>query len=157
MVRSRRMVPFAILATIILAQSAGAANKPDENSPPQGAAAATFEQPMSVVQAQAVTALTVLGCELKTQLPSYVEGKRVRKVGVFVGSGGETLRVWLAEVEGRTEVRVSTSKTFVGGAGQKNWDKQIVEEITKGLAQAAPVEAPVTADPPVEETPTTGT
>lgn len=140
---------FAITAVMMFATVAHAAKKADESSPPAGAPSATFEQPLAAVQVQAVNALTVLGCELNKQLPNYVEGKRVRKVGVFVGSGGETLRVWLAEVAGKTEVRVSTSKTFVGGAGQKNWDKQIVEEITKGLAQpaAATTPAPEAATP----------
>ena len=135
---------FAVVAIMLLAHDASAASNADENSPPAGAANATFDQPIAAVQVQAVNALTVLGCEFKKQLPNYVEGKRVRKVGVFVGSGGETLRVWLAEVGGKIEVRVSTSKTFVGGAGQKNWDKQIVEEITKGLAQPVAAQAPAT-------------
>jgi hypothetical protein len=139
---------------MVLAHGADAANKADENSPPAGPAAATFEQPMATVQTQAVSALTELGCEIIKELPNYVEGKRVRKIGVFVGSGGETLRVWLAEAGGKTEVRVSTSKTFVGRAGQKDWDSQIVEAITKGLSPAASGEAP--AAPVAETTPSTG-
>ena len=143
---------FAVMAMMLLTHGVNAASNTDENSPPAGAPSATFDQPIAAVQVQAVNALTVLGCEFKKQLPNYVEGKRVRKVGVFVGSGGETLRVWLAEVDGKTEVRVSTSKTFVGGAGQKNWDKQITEEITKGLAQAS-----TAAEQPAANAPATGT
>jgi hypothetical protein len=118
----------------ILAGTADAAKSKDERSPPAGEPNAVFEAPMAKVREQAVNALTVLGCEFKKQLPDYLEGKRSRKIGVMVGSGGETLRVWLSEVEGKTEVRVSTDKTFVGGAGQKNWDKEIIEELKKGMA-----------------------
>ena len=32
-------------------------------------------------------------------------------------------------------MKVKTSKTFVGGAGQKNWDKEVLAEITKTLGQ----------------------
>lgn len=147
---------FAVMTMMVLAHSANAASNADENSPPTAAANATFDQPIAAVQVQAINALTVLGCEFKKQLPNYVEGKRVRKVGVFVGSGGETLRVWLAEVGGKTEVRVSTSKTFVGGAGQKNWDTQIVEEITKGLAQPPGATEVPAAEQPPESIPTAG-
>lgn len=138
---------LALVAVMTFAGAAQAAKNIDENSPPDGAPNATFEQSMSVVQEQAVNALTVLGCEFKKQLPNYLEGKRVRKVGVFVGSGGETLRVWLAEANGKTEVRVNTNKTFVGGAGQKNWDNQIIEEITKGLTQSPAAESPAAPQP----------
>ena len=118
-----------------LAATAFAANKKgkDESSPPDAAPNAEFSQPIAKVQEASVNALVVLGCEIKKQLPNYVEGKRTRKVGAFVGSGGETLRVWLSEANGKTAIRVSTDKTFVGGAGQKNWDAEVVAEITKGV------------------------
>jgi hypothetical protein len=41
----------------------------------------------------AFDALTVIGCSIKKEEAAYVEGKRDRKVGVFVGSGGETVSV----------------------------------------------------------------
>jgi hypothetical protein len=126
----------AIVLTLVLSASANAANKKgkDENSPPDAAPNASFSTPMDKVQVAAVNALVTLGCEIKKQLPNYVEGKRTRKVGVFVGSGGETLRIWLTEANGKTSVKVSTEKTFVGGAGQKNWDKEVVDELVKGIA-----------------------
>lgn len=124
----------AILLASMLAMSAFAAKKgKDETSPPDTAPNAEFSKPMAKVKEASLNALVVLGCEIKKDLPNYVEGKRVRKVGAFVGSGGETLRVWLSEAGGKTSIKVSTDKTFVGGAGQKNWDKELVEEITKGV------------------------
>jgi hypothetical protein len=125
----------ALLLASTLAASAYAANKKgkDESSPPDAPANAEFSQSMAKVQEASVNALVVLGCEIKKQLPNYVEGKRTRKVGAFVGSGGETLRVWLTEENGKTSIKVSTDKTFVGGAGQKNWDEELVAEIKKGV------------------------
>ena len=127
-------VGIAVLLASLLAASAYAAKKgKDETSPPDAAPNAEFAKPMAKVKEASLNALVVLGCEIKKDLPNYVEGKRVRKVGAFVGSGGETLRVWLSEANGKTSIKVSTDKTFVGGAGQKNWDKELVEEITKGV------------------------
>lgn len=128
-IKANRWLTVLLLASMSL--TAYAAKHADENSPPDGEPNATFEAPMAKVQESAVNALTVLGCEIKKQLPNYVEGKRLRKVGAFVGSGGETLRVWLSEADGKTSIKVGTQRTFVGGAGQKNWDKEIVEEIAK--------------------------
>lgn len=128
----------SVLLLLLISMAAWAAKNKDENSPPDGAPKAVIEQPMAKVQEQAVNALVVLGCEIKKQLPNYVEGKRVRKVGVFVGSGGETIRVWLSEADGKTSVKVTTDKTFVGGAGQKNWDEETVAEIQKGVSESVP-------------------
>ena len=137
LVNSRSL--FTRLAVFVfasaLAATAYAAKKgKDESSPPDTAPNANFSMPLAKVHKASVDALVVLGCEIKKDLPNYVEGKRTRKVGAFVGSGGETLRVWLTESGGKTSIKVSTDKTFVGGAGQKNWDKELVEEITKAIA-----------------------
>jgi hypothetical protein len=138
-----RFSSFLVLA--MLSATVWAAKNKDENSPPDGEPKAVFEQPIAKVQEQTVNALVTLGCEIKKQLPNYVEGKRVRKVGVFVGSGGETIRVWLAEQDGKTSIKVTTDKTFVGGAGQKNWDQETVDEITKAVNAPAATEAPAAA------------
>jgi hypothetical protein len=145
-----RLIPMMLLA--VFSVNALAAKNKDENSPPAGDPKAVFDQPLVKVQEQAVNALVVLGCEIKKQLPNYVEGKRVRKVGVFVGSGGETIRVWLSEIDGKTGVKVTTDKTFLGGAGQKNWDQPTLDEITKALA-AAPASAPAPAAEPAPADP----
>lgn len=130
----------------------GPAYAKDKSAPPEGEPRAVFDQPAEKVQKAAVDALVVLGCGLKKQEPTYVEGKRTRKVGAFVGSGGETLRVWLdtAQPE-KTAVRVSSEKTFLGMAGQKNWDDQIVAEMTKVLSPGAtetPAAAPAATESP---------
>ncbi|MGC1521434.1 MAG: hypothetical protein WA803_07840 [Steroidobacteraceae bacterium] len=100
---------------------------------------ATFDQPMTAVHKAAVDALAVIGCTIKKEDPAYIEGKRERKFGVFVGSGGETVSVTLSEAApGKVGVDIRTARTFVGAAGQKNWDKPVLDEITKQLSTPAP-------------------
>jgi hypothetical protein len=102
---------------------------------------ATLDHPMEAVRKAAIDALTVIGCTIKKEDPAYIEGKREHKVGVFVGSGGETVTVTLSDAGGgKVGVDIKTAKTFVGGAGQKNWDQPVLDEMTKTLA-AAPATA----------------
>jgi hypothetical protein len=102
----------------------------------------TFEKPMPDVQKAAVDALTTVGVEIKKQEPNVVEGKRKNKVGLFVGSGGEILTVTMTEIDaGKTSAKVRTTKTFVGRAGQKVWDQQVLEEMSKVLGVSPPAVA----------------
>jgi hypothetical protein len=103
---------------------------------------ATLDQPISSVHKAAIDALTVIGCTIKKEEATYIEGKRERKIGAFVGSGGETVSVTLSEAAaGKVAVDIRTAKTFVGGAGQKNWDQPVLDEMTKVLAAPAPAPA----------------
>ena len=80
-------------------------------------------------------ALVVTGFDVTKQDPTYVEGFRPRKIGFFVGSGGETVGIWLAtKGPNQTEVRIDTAKSFAGYAGQKNWDTEILNEMKKSLS-----------------------
>jgi hypothetical protein len=99
---------------------------------------ATLDHPIQVAQKAAVNALTVIGCTIKKEDPTYVEGKREHKVGVFVGSGGETVSVTLtAAGDGKVSVNIRTKKSFVGMAGQKNWDQPVLDEMLKSLSAPA--------------------
>lgn len=105
----------------------------------------TFDKPMADVQKAAVDALTTIGVSIKKQEPNLVEGKRKNKVGLFVGSGGEILTVSLNSLDAsKTEAKVRTTKTFAGRAGQKVWDQQIIEEMSKSLGVSPPA-APAAA------------
>jgi len=105
----------------------------------------TFDKPIEDVQKAAVDALTTVGAPPSKQEPNFVEGKRKNKMGMMVGSGGEMLSVALTSVEtGKTQAKVRTTKTFVGRAGQKVWDQQILEEMAKVLGVSAPA-APAAA------------
>jgi hypothetical protein len=99
---------------------------------------ATLDHPIEVAQKAAVNALTVIGCTIKKEDPNYVEGKREHKVGVFVGSGGETVSVTLTPTgDGKVGINIRTKKSFVGMAGQKNWDQPVLDEMLKSLAAPA--------------------
>ncbi len=104
-------------------------------SAPEKATPVVFDHSLAATQQAAVDALTVIGCDIKTQDPNYVEGRRPNKMGLFVGSGGETVQVWLTEIgPEKTSVQVQTKKSLVGLAGQKNWDAQVLEEMRNALA-----------------------
>ena len=81
--------------------------------------------------------MAVVGCsKMRKDTDTYVECKRPNKMGAFVGSGGEIIKVSIAAVsESQTSVNVQTKKTFMGIAGQKNWDQPMADEIAKALAQ----------------------
>ncbi len=105
----------------------------------------TFDKPIVEVQKAAVDALTTVGAPPSKQEPNFVEGKRKNKMGLMVGSGGEVLSVALTSVDGgKTQAQVRTTKTFVGRAGQKVWDQQILDEMAKTLGASTPA-APATA------------
>lgn len=61
-----------------------------------------------------------------------LKAERNRHIGVLVGSGGEELSVKFNEVSSNSTFVTATTKTgFVGGAGQKAWSCQIVDEMVK--------------------------
>ena len=106
----------------------------------------TFDKSLVDVQKAAVDALTTVGAVPSKQEPNFVEGKRKNKVGLMVGSGGEMLSVTLTSVDGgKTQAKVRTTKTFVGRAGQKVWDQQILDEMAKVLGVSTPAVPATTA------------
>lgn len=122
-----------ILLGLVSALVVGCASTPVAGD---AAPIAVFQQPIEPVQKAAVDALVVTGFDVTKQEPAYVEGFRPRKVGFFVGSGGETVGIWLAEQgPNKTEARVDTAKSLVGIVGQKNWDAEILSEMRKSLTQ----------------------
>lgn len=126
---------FTLAAALAVALFAGCASTPQASD---AKTKTVFDLPQERVQKAAQDALVVTGFEIKKQEPNYVEGYRPRKVGVFVGSGGESVGVWLTALAAdKTEVKIKTAKTFVGGAGQKNWDSAVLAELTKSLGAAA--------------------
>jgi hypothetical protein len=100
-----------------------------KGKPPTG-----FQQPLDKTREATLRALTFVGCEVKKNQTYYVSGRRPNKMGLFVGSGGETVEVFLnPKGEKETEVWVDTDLSFVGLAGQQDWSKQVMQEITNIL------------------------
>jgi hypothetical protein len=89
-----------------------------------------------VVQKAALDSLIVSGFEIQKTEPLYVEGMRPHRVGLVVGSGGETVGVWLEALsDSRTAVRVDTAKSLLGIAGQRKWNEDILNEMSKTLGK----------------------
>jgi len=98
------------------------------------ASGVVFAQPLEKTRQGALDALVVLGFDVKKQDPAYVEGFRPRKIGLLVGSGGETVGVWLEPVgDQQTRVRVDTAKSLAGIVGQKKWDAEVLAQMEKTL------------------------
>jgi hypothetical protein len=94
-----------------------------------------FDHPPGAVHKASLDAMTANGFEIQKEEPLYVEGYRPRKMGAFVGSGGETAGIWLEMVPpDKTRVLVATAKSFVGIAGQKIWDEELLAAMRKSLA-----------------------
>ena len=128
----------AIAATLVLAASAlglaGCSSTPDK--PSDATPGAVYNKPIAQVQQAAVSALTANGFEIQKQDATYVEGMRPHKMGAFVGSGGETAGVWLKALsDSQTSVQVDTAKSFVGMAGQKSWNTEILAAMDQSLGQ----------------------
>jgi len=124
--------PALAMAAIIGLVGCASTSKPTTSGEPGVA----FNQPVAKTQRAAVDALTVIGCDIKKQEPTYVEGHRPLKMGLVVGSGNETVKVTLTAISPqKTSVNVKTEKSFVGGAGQKDWSQQVLAEMTKSLGQ----------------------
>ena len=125
-----RLLHVAARLAVILPLVVACASTPDRPK----TSGVVFTHPIEKARQGALDALVVLGFDVKKQDPTYIEGFRPRKVGLFVGSGGETVGVWLEPVgEQQTRVRVDTAKSFVGIVGQKNWDAEVLGQMEKTL------------------------
>ena len=102
--------------------------------PADTAPSVVYNKPETAVQKAAVDALVANGFVVSRTDAEYIEGARPHKVGLVVGSGGESAGVWLSSLgSDKTAVKVSTAKSFAGMAGQKNWDKEIIAEMDKSI------------------------
>ena len=121
-----------IISVFIVVAVAGCAATPSRPESP----GVVFQKTSDVVQKAAIDALVVTGFDIQKSEPLYVEGFRPHKVGFFVGSGGETVGIWIEPLgSSSTRVRVDTAKSLVGIVGQKNWDTEILAEMEKTLGR----------------------
>lgn len=89
--------------------------------------------PMDKVLEAAKLAAPTYGCDIKKENDNSFECTRDRRVGLFMGSGGEKVTVRLTPKGAETQVVVKTGKGFVGRLGKKNWSTPIFNEILKTL------------------------
>ncbi|WP_243042482.1 hypothetical protein [Dyella sedimenti] len=121
---------LVIVASLLLLVGCSAMpTKPGDTAP-----SVVYNKPVAEVQKAVVDALMANGFVVGTSRADYIEGARPHKVGLLVGSGGESAGVWLSAIDSsKTSVKVSTAKSLAGIAGQKNWDKEIIAEIDKSI------------------------
>lgn len=127
----KRMAAKFAMASCMLAVAGCSATptKPTDTVP-----SVVYDKPETTVQKAAVDALVANGFVVSKSDAEYVEGARPHKMGLFVGSGGESAGVWLSALgSDKTSVKVDTAKSFAGMAGQKNWDKEIIAEMDKSI------------------------
>lgn len=87
----------------------------------------------SLTEAKAISkkVLVAVDARISEETDTSLKAQRNRHIGVFVGSGGEELTVELNPVTNeRTFVTTTTKTGFVGGAGQKAWSCQIIDQLT---------------------------
>jgi hypothetical protein len=123
-------VKFAMAGSMFaLAGCSATPTKPTDSVP-----SIVYNKPETTVQQAAVDALVANGFVISKSEAEYVEGARPHKIGLFVGSGGESAAVWLSPLGAeKTSIKVDTAKSFAGMAGQKNWDKEIIAEMDKSI------------------------
>jgi hypothetical protein len=99
-----------------------------------------FPAPLPKVKEALTGALAALEFEVKKDSGNQIEASKRRHVGVFVGSGGETVVLGLAEAEedGKKGTRVTgeTKKGFVGRAGQKSWTNAVLDQTSCTLQKS---------------------
>ena len=105
-------------------------NNPDVKGKPP----TVFAQPLARVHEAALRALTSVGGKAEQNQTYYISGNRPHKMGLFVGSGGETVEIYMVpQSDKSTSVWVDTDLSFLGIAGQQNWNKQVLGEMTNLL------------------------
>jgi len=73
--------------------------------------------------------LAAVDSTVSERTESQIKAQRNRHIGLLIGSGGEELTIELKASPRGTFVTVATKTGFVGGAGQKAWSCQIVDQI----------------------------
>jgi hypothetical protein len=126
------LIALALMLSVVISAPA---NQEKENDPSKGSKDVdqTISYPMDKVLDAAKQAIATYGCSVKKEKTDYLECTRDRHIGVFVGSGGEKVKVKLSAKGNETRVQISTGKGFVGRVGKKNWSTPIFNEMMKIL------------------------
>ena len=91
-----------------------------------------FPYPVDKVKAALIDGMKGIEFEVKKDDGKTVEASRKRHMGMFVGSGGETVVAQVEEGKSGdvvgTKVTAETKKGFVGRAGQKSWSNAVLNQ-----------------------------
>lgn len=126
------LIALVLMLSVVISAPA---SQEKENDPSKGSKDVdqTVAYSMDKVLDAAKQAIATYGCSVKKEKADYLECTRDRHVGVFVGSGGEKVKVKLSANGGETRVQISTGKGFVGRVGKKNWSTPIFDEMMRIL------------------------
>jgi len=133
--KAKHRLIASLIALVLMSSVVNSAPANQENDPSKGSKDVdqTVAYPMDKVLDAAKQAIATYGCSIKKEKTDSLECTRDRHVGVFVGSGGEKVKVKLSEKGSETRVQISTGKGFVGRVGKKNWSTPIFNEMMKIL------------------------
>jgi hypothetical protein len=138
---SRFLFPVIVAAASVLAGCAGVpaskhayndSYKPNQPVKENGCYEASVVLAKNSADAAAIASKVLAGVDATVTASSatQIKAERNRHIGLLVGSGGEELNVTLQPVSNNsTFVTVATKTGFVGGAGQKAWSCQIVDQM----------------------------
>ena len=114
------------------ATTAGCEAKEIKSGKEKGLQQRFYAAPLPKVKEALLGALAALEFKVKKDKDNEISAQKARHMGVFVGSGGETVNLKLAEGEedGKkgTKVDGETKKGFVGRAGQKSWTNAVLDQ-----------------------------
>jgi len=140
-VSSRFLLPVIVAGVSVLAGCAGVPTsthsynesyKPNQPVKSDGCYEASVVLSKSVTDTSAIAnkVLSAVDASVTEKTLTQIKAQRNRHIGLLVGSGGEELNVTLRPVSNSsTFVTVATKTGFVGGAGQKAWSCQIVDQM----------------------------
>jgi hypothetical protein len=137
-----RIIVLVITSIMILAGCASTGtesgmSQEEVRNKVKGMSSTTFAQPLSRVHDAAVRALTTVGCEIHQKQDYFVSGSRPHTFGLIVGSGGETVQIYmLPQSEESTQEWVNTNKTLIHQARAAGCDA-IIEIQEKHLVLLA--------------------
>ncbi len=138
---SRFLLPIIVAGASVLAGCAGVpvsshsyndSYKPNQPVKADGCYEASVVLTKNVADTTAIATkvLSAVDATVTETTATQIKAQRNRHIGLFVGSGGEELQVtFKATPSNSTFVTVATKTGFVGGAGQKAWSCQIVDQM----------------------------
>ena len=76
--------------------------------------------------------LAAVDSHITSESTGLIQAQRNRHFGLFVGSGGEELSIAFKSIgDDKTFVTIATKTGFIGGAGQRAWSCEIVDQMVK--------------------------
>jgi hypothetical protein len=141
-IASRFLFPVIVVGVSVLAGCAGVpvsshsyndSYKPNQPVKADGCyeASVVLTKNLADTTAIATKVLSAVDATVTETTATQIKAQRNRQIGLFVGSGGEELQLTLKPIpSSSTFVTVATKTGFVGGAGQKAWSCQIIDQMT---------------------------